>query len=122
MDMQGKAGISGAPSPEAMPTDFGKYKALVYQAVGTRWYPKVNNQFQLLGVGSVRIQYTIYSDGTVTTKVLDGGSSSMQMLLSISLNSITEAAPFPPFTPGMLKQLKGEDSYTDEFTFSVYGN
>ena len=89
--------------------------------MGSRWYPKVNNQLQVLPVGSVRIQYTIYSDGTITTKVLDGGSGTMELLLSISRNSITESAPMPPFSPALLKEL-GTDSFTDDFTFSIYGH
>jgi hypothetical protein len=120
-DVQGKAGLSGAPSPEAMKTALGEYKAKVYRAVGSRWYEKVDRQIQVLPVGSVHIQFTIYSNGTVSTTVLDSGNVTMQLLLSISRNSITEAAPFDPFPPGMLKEL-GTDSYTDDFTFSVYGH
>jgi hypothetical protein len=103
-----------------MQTELGRYKAKVYRAVGSRWYEKIGKQLQYIGVGSVHIQFTIYSDGTVSTKVLDGGNSTLEMLLSNSRNSITEAAPFPPFTPGMLKQVG--DSYTDDFTFSIYSN
>ncbi len=49
----------------------------------------------------------------------------MQMLLSISINSIREAALFDPFTDSMRKELAKEQggdggSYTDDFTFSVY--
>jgi outer membrane biosynthesis protein TonB len=118
-NVQGRAGLSGSPSPEAMATELGRYKAMVYRAVGSRWYQKVGNQLQVLGVGSVHIQFTIYSDGTVRTKVLDGGNAPMQLLLSISLNSIIEAAPFPPFSPALQKEIGG-DSYTDDFTFSIY--
>lgn len=118
--LQGRAGMSGAPSPESLQTDLGRYKAKVYRAVGSHWYEKVNRQLQLLSVGTVRVQYTIYKDGTVTTRVIDGGGAEMQILLSLSVNSITEAAPFDPFPPAMLKQVG--DSYTDEFSFSVYGN
>jgi len=119
-DVQGRAGLSGNPSPDAMATELGKYKAMVYLAVGSHWYPKVDEHLQALPVGSVRIQYTIYSNGTVTTKVLDAGSGTMQTLFSISYNSIIGAAPFPPFSPALLKEL-GTDSFTDDFTFSVYG-
>jgi outer membrane biosynthesis protein TonB len=114
-------------SPAAMATVFGKYKQRVYAAVGSRWYPKINNSLQLIGVGQVHVQYTIYSDGTVETKILDSGGSAMQMLLSISVNSIREAAPFDSFDkyPGLREEIikaQGGDgnSYTDDFTFSVY--
>ena len=50
----------------------------------------------------------------------------MQMLLSISLNSIRDSAPFDKFDdyPGLREELirAGGDgkSYTDDFSFSVY--
>jgi cytoskeletal protein RodZ len=119
-DVQGRAGMSGAPSPEAMSTELGKYKAKVYLAVGSRWYQKVGQQLSLLGVGSVHVQYTIHSDGTVDVTVLDGGTGSLQLLLSLSQNSILEAAPFEPFSPALIKELGGATSFTDDFTFSIY--
>ncbi len=125
--VHGSLGRPGDNSPAAMATVLGKYKQRIYLAVGSRWYPKINNSLQLLGVGEVHVQYTIHSDGTVETKVLDGGNSSMQMLLSISINSILEAAPYDKFDdyPGLREEIikeQGGDgsSYTDDFTFSVY--
>jgi len=128
-DVHGGLGRKGDNSPAAMATVLGKYKQMVYRAVGSRWYPKVDQQFQVLGVGVVHVQFTIHSDGTVETKVLDPGDSSMQTLLSISVNSIREAAPFEPFDkyPGLRQEIikeQGGDgsSYTDDFTFSIYGH
>jgi len=125
--VHGSLGRPGDNSPAAMATVLGKYKQKIYLAVGSRWYPKVDKSLQLLGVGTVHVQYTIHSDGTVETKVLDGGNSTMQMLLSLSINSILEAAPYDKFDdyPGLREEIikeQGGDgsSYTDDFTFSVY--
>ncbi len=125
-DVAGSQGVLGNASPAANATEFGRYKAKVYRAVGSRWYAKVGQSFQVLPVGTVHIQFTINADGTVDTKVLEGDNSTLQMLLSISLNSITEAAPFDPFTDSLRKEIaksQGNDgsSYTDDFTFSIYG-
>jgi len=118
-NLQGMAGISGQPTPEAMKTDLGQYKARFYQAVGSRWYSKLTpQQIQLIGVGSVDIQYTIFPDGTITTKVLQSGGGSMQILLTISRTSILETSPFLPFPPSMLKDYP--NGYTDDFSFSIY--
>jgi outer membrane biosynthesis protein TonB len=123
--VHGALGRSGDTSPAAMATALGKYKQQVYLAVGSHWYPKIDKSLQLIGVGMVHIQFTIASDGTVTTKVLGGDTATLQILQSISINSILESAPFPPFPPAMVKELieeQGGDgsSYTDDFTFSVY--
>jgi outer membrane biosynthesis protein TonB len=127
--VHGALGRQGDSSPAAMASVLGKYKQKVYLAVGSRWYPKVDSAFQVLGVGVVHIQFTIHSDGTVDTKVLDAGDNTMQTLLAISINSIREAAPYDKFDdyPGLREELikqQGGDgsSYTDDFTFSVYGH
>ncbi|MCE0482637.1 MAG: hypothetical protein LV479_00180 [Methylacidiphilales bacterium] len=117
-DIQGRAGMSGAPTPEAMATDLGRYKAYIYNVVGSYWYPSVDRSFQLLPVGMVRIRYTIHSDGTLSdVTVLEGDNATMQQLMLISLNSLRAPAPFKPFPDALRKKM---DSYTDEFTFSVY--
>jgi len=125
--IHGALGRNGDNSPAAMASLLGKYKQKVYLAVGSNWYPKVDKSFGILGVGQVHIQFTIYADGTVTTKVLDAGDSTMQTLLSISVNSIREAAPYDTFDqyPGLREEIikeQGGDgsSFTDDFTFSVY--
>lgn len=120
-DVQGVAGQPGDNSPAAMATDLGRYKAKVYRAVGARWYEKVASQLQVLGVGTVHISYTIYSDGhMVITEDPDSSNQSLMLLHSISRNSMTEAAPFDAFSDAMKKEVG--DSYSDDFSFSIYGN
>jgi len=127
--VHGALGHRGDNSPAAMASVLGKYKQKVYQAVGSRWYPKVDSAFGILGVGVVHIQFTIHADGTVETKVLDPGDSTMQTLLSISVLSIRDSAPFDKFDdyPGLRDELikdQGGDgsSFTDDFTFTIYGH
>ena len=120
-DVAGQSGQVGDNSPAAMATDLGRYKAKVYRAVGSRWYAKVADQLQVLGVGTVHITYTIYSDGHLEIKTdPDAGNPALMLLHSLSLNSMTEAAPFEPFSAAMKKEVG--DSYTDDFSFSIYGN
>jgi hypothetical protein len=119
-DSHGALGTHGANSPEAMATELGKYKQKVYAAIGSYWYPDVDNHFQVLPVGVVHIQFTIHQDGSVSdVKILDGDSGTLQMLRSISQNAILKPAPYDPFPPGMIKEVG--DSYTDDVSFSIYG-
>jgi outer membrane biosynthesis protein TonB len=126
-DVAGSQGAFGNNSPAANASELGRYKAKFYRAVGSRWYAKVAQSFQILPVGTVHIQYTIHSDGIVDNiKVLEGTNGTLQLLLSISQNSITEASPFDPVTDSLRKEVarnQGNDgeSYTDDFTFSIYG-
>jgi hypothetical protein len=120
-DVTGQAGAPGDNSPAARATDLGRYKAKVYRAVGALWYNKVNSQIQVLGVGTVHITYTIYKDGTLRIVAdPDGGNPSLMLLHSLSVNSMTEAAPFDHFSDAMVREVG--DSYTDDFSFSIYGN
>jgi outer membrane biosynthesis protein TonB len=125
IDSHGAVGMSGDNSPAAMATALGKYLQEVEEDIGSRWYPKTEASQQLFGVGVVHIQLTLHADGTVDTKVLDDETGSMQLLTSVSVNSIRESAPFGPFPPEMVKELisqQGGDgsSYTEVFSFSIY--
>lgn len=115
-DIAGASGVAGDNSAAANSTALGRYKAKLYRAVGSRWYPKVDNARSLMPVGVVRVQYTVYSDGTVVTRVMEGNN--LQILVSVSVNSITEAAPFDHFSDELIKEVG--TSFTDDFSFSVY--
>jgi len=113
----GSLGRAGDTSPAAMATDLGKYKQYIYEVVGSYWYPAINQRFGTIGVGSVHIQFTINKDGTLSdVRVLDGNN--LLILRDISVNSLRSPAPFKPFSPQMIKEVG--DSYTDDFSFSVY--
>ena len=113
----GALGRNGDTSPAAMASDLGKYKQYIYEVVGSYWYPSINQKFSTIGVGSVHIQFTISKDGTLSdVRVLDGNN--LLILRDISVNALRSPAPFKPFSPGMIKEVG--DSYTDDFSFSVY--
>jgi outer membrane biosynthesis protein TonB len=116
----GSLGRAGDTSPAAMASDLGKYKQYVYQVVGSYWYPAIDQSFSTIGVGAVHIRFTIHKDGTLSdVEVLDGDTDSSRTILrGISLNALRSPAPFKPFSPGMIKEVG--DSYTDDFSFSVY--
>ena len=85
--------------------------------VGSYWYPDINQHFGLIPVGAVHIQFTIHSDGTLSdVTILEGDNQ--DMLKTISQQALVKPAPFKPFSDAMIKEVG--DSYTDDFTFSVY--
>jgi hypothetical protein len=119
-DTHGAIGTSDDTSPEAMATELGKYEQRMHDAIGSRWYPATENQSSLIGVGVVEIHLTVHKDGTVETKVTSGADSpNLQMLLTISLDSIRESAPFEQFSPGLEKEVG--DSFSTDYSFSIYG-
>jgi len=119
-DTSGSAGVNGEASPAAMATELGRYKAKIYRAVGSRWYAKVNAQLQIMPVGMVHITYTVHSDGRLEiTGDPDANNAQVMLLHSISYQAMIEAAPFDAFSESMKRDV-GE-SFTDDFTFSIYG-
>jgi len=115
----GALGRAGDNSPAAMASELGKYKQYVYEVVGSYWYPEVDKKFGTIGVGTVSISYTIHSDGTLSNVVITSGQEGNHILAIISEQALTSPAPFKPFPPAMVKEVG--DSYSDEFSFSTYG-
>lgn len=115
--VHGAIGLSGENSPAAMATDLGKYKQYVRAVVGSFWYPDVDQHFGTIGVGVVHIQFTIHSDGTMSNVVILEGDN-LEILKNISRNALIAPAPYKAFSEALIKQVG--DSYTDDFTFSVY--
>ena len=118
--VHGALGRQGDNSPAAMATELGRYKQYVYSVVGSYWYPSIDKQFGLIGVGSVHIQFTIHSNGQITdVTVLNAkDADNLQILRDISHNALTKPAPYKAFSDAMIKEVG--DSYTDDFSFSVY--
>jgi hypothetical protein len=105
-------------SPAAMATELGKYKQYLYSVVGSYWYPDIDQHFGTIGVGMVHIKFTIHSDGTISDVIMLEGDD--EILKNISKHALVAPAPFKPFNEAMIKQVG--DSYTDDFTFSIYGH
>ena len=115
--VHGSLGRAGDNSPAAMATELGKYKQYVYNVVGSYWYPDIDKHFGIIPVGMVHIKFTIHSDGTLTdVAILEGDN--LEQLKLISKHALVAPAPFKAFSPAMIKEVG--DSYTDDFSFSVY--
>jgi hypothetical protein len=75
----------------------------------------------VIGVGTVHISYKIYSDGRLEiVGDPDQNTPALMLLHSISINAMLESSPFEPFSEAMKKEVG--DSFTDNFTFSIYGD
>ncbi len=117
-DIHGDIGMAGDNSPAAMATALGKYNQYVHDVVGSSWYPDIDAHFGTTGVGVVTIQFTISSDGSITSDKVTMDNNT-EILKGISNHALTAPAPFKPFPPELIQELNG-NSYTYEFSFSVY--
>ena len=98
-DVDGISAISDHDSISARQSDLGVYMAKVRRAIGSIWYPRVENQMQLVSVGVVHVKVIFHADGTVDVFPGESGDQSDRAIIlrSLSMTSIKEAAPFDPF-------------------------
>jgi len=117
--IRGNISNRGRPSVDAVATPLGRYKKMVSDAIGSRWYYYVNAQIGLLNIGTVDIRFTVLPDGKVrSVKVLR--NSSNESFASVSINAIVNAE-IPPIPPEVSKLLENGRIEID-YTFSILGN
>ncbi len=118
----GTSTFGGPPKEKQKPkvplTEEERYRAEVYRAVGSHWIQGLGKIILDITDDEVRIEYTILSDGSVQTMVLERGTDVRKRFLNVSLKAIQEAAPFSQFSPPLKK--KWGESYNDYFIFSLH--
>ncbi|MFA7343333.1 MAG: hypothetical protein WC003_03415 [Terrimicrobiaceae bacterium] len=116
-----RGGISnrGKASVDAAATPLGRYKKMVSDAIGSRWYYYVNDQIGLLNIGTVEIRFIVSSNGKVGgVKVL--ANTSNESFASVSVNSIIEAE-IPPI-PDEVAKLLVNGRLEIDYTFTILSN
>ena len=117
--IRGNISNRGRPSVDAAATPLGRYRKMVSDAIGSRWYYYVNEQLGLLNIGSVDIRFTVMPDGKVkSVQVLH--NSSNESFASVSINAILRAE-IPPIPPEVSKLLENGRIEID-YTFTILGN
>jgi TonB family protein len=116
--MQGNIGSRGRSSVAALGTPQGRFEKAVEDAVGSLWYYYVQQRADLVGIGTVRIEFTVNTNGEVVGARVVSNSSN-ETLATCSLESVRQAK-IPPM-PQELVALVPERGL--EFTFSFnYSN
>ena len=117
--IKGNISNRGKASVDAAATPLGRYKKMVSDAIGSRWYYYVNDQIGLLNIGTVEIRFVVASDGKVgKVKVLSNTSN--ESFASVSVNSIIEAE-IPPIPEDVAKLLDNGRIEID-YSFTILSN
>lgn len=110
---RGKASVNAAATP------LGRYKKMISDAIGSRWYYYVNDQIGLLNIGTVDIRFVVSADGKVgKVKVLSNTSN--ESFASVSVNSIIEAE-IPPI-PEEVAKLLDNGRIEIDYSFTILSN
>lgn len=116
-----EGGISnrGRSAVNALATPMGRYKKMLSDAIGSRWYYYVQNDMGLLNIGTVVIRFVVRPDGRVEgIRVLS--NSSNESFANTSVRSIIEAE-IPPIPPEVASVLDGSKIEVD-YTFTIMNN
>ncbi len=113
-------GISnrGKASVGAVATPLGRYKKMLSDAIGSRWYYYVNDMLDLVGIGTVELRFVVRTDGSVE-RVQVLRNSSNESLASCSVRSIMEAE-IPPIPKDIANALEGGKLEVD-YSFTIQG-
>lgn len=113
-------GISnrGRSSVDSVATPLGRYKKMLSDAIGSRWYYYVNDMLDLVGIGTVELRFVVKPDGTVE-RVQVRRNTSNESLASCSVRAIVEAE-IPPMPPEVRELLEGGKLEVD-YSFTILG-
>lgn len=117
--LRGNISNRGKASLEVAATPLGRYKKILSDAIGSRWYYYVNNQIGLLSAGTVEIRFIVNPDGKVQNVRVTSNSSN-ESFASISINAIMEAE-IPQIPEDVVKLLENGRIEVD-YSFTILGN
>jgi outer membrane biosynthesis protein TonB len=109
----------GRSAVNAVGTPAGRYRKLLEDAIGSRWYYYVKAQTDLISIGTTTITFDVASDGSVENlRIVEntGNESSA----GIALRSIQETK-FPPI-PEELHETFPDGRFTMEESFTIFAN
>lgn len=117
--IEGSISNRGKASVNAIGTPLGRYRKLIADAIGSRWYFYVNQRMDLITIGSVHIKFLVDENGHVEqVRVLS--NSSNETFANYSVQSILEAK-MPPL-PKEAVPLLDNGRLEVEYNFTIYPN
>ena len=115
--VEGNISNRGKNAVDAIATPLGKYKAQVYNAVGSRWLYYVKSQMDVLAIGSAKVSFFVTRTGKVQGIHTDANTANASFA-EVCERSIRDAEISAP-PAGSLDQMRdGRLEYS--ITFTLY--
>ena len=109
----------GRSAVNAVGTPAGRYRKLLEDAIGSRWYYYVKAQSDLISIGSTIVTFDVTSDGSVANlRVVENTAN--EASAGVALRSIQETK-FPPI-PEELHDTFPDGRFTMEESFTIFAN
>jgi outer membrane biosynthesis protein TonB len=109
----------GRSAVNAVGTPAGRYKKLLEDAIGSRWYHYTAAKIDLISIGTTSVTFEILADGSVRNLRMTENTAN-EASASIALRSIQETK-FPPIPEDLLAILP-EGRFTMEESFTIFAN
>ena len=103
----------------AVGTPQGRYKKLIEDAIGSRWYHYIDAKMDLIGIGTTSVTFQIEPDGSISNLRMTENTAN-EASASVALRSIQETK-FPPIPDDLLAALP-EGRFTMEESFTIFAN
>ena len=109
----------GRSALNAVGTPQGRYKKLLEDAIGSRWYHYTAAKVDLISIGTTSVTFELLADGSVRNLRMTENTAN-EASASIALRSIQETK-FPPIPEDLLATLP-EGRFTMEESFTIFAN
>jgi outer membrane biosynthesis protein TonB len=109
----------GRSAVNAVGTPTGRYKKLLEDAIGSRWYHYTAAKVDLISIGTTSVTFEIMADGSVQNLRITENTAN-EASASIALRSIQETK-FPPIPEDLLAILP-QGRFTMEESFTIFAN
>jgi TonB family protein len=117
--IRGNISNRGRSAVSATATPLGRYKKMLSDAIGSRWYYYVSDNIALLNVGTVEIRFVVRETGKVE-KVEVLRNSSNESFAACSVRAIMEAE-IPPIPKELVPMLESGRIEID-YSFTILSN
>ena len=117
--IRGNISNRGRSAVSATATPLGRYKKMLSDAIGSRWYYYVSDKIALLNVGTVEIRFIVRESGKVE-KVQVLRNSSNESFAACSVRAIMEAE-IPPIPKELVPMLES-GRIEIEYSFTILSN
>ena len=117
--IRGNISNKGRAAVGATATPLGRYKKMLSDAIGSRWYYYVTEQLGLLNVGTVEVRFLVRENGKVE-RVQVLRNSSNESFAACTVRAIMEAE-IPPIPKELVPMLEAS-RIEIEYSFTILSN
>ena len=109
----------GRSAVNAVGTPQGRYKKLLEDAIGSRWYYYIAAKGDLISIGTTAVTFEILADGSIKDLRITENTTT-EATASIALRSVQETQ-FPPIPDDLLATIP-DGHFTMEESFTIFAN